>query len=667
MKKPVIIATAALPYANGDIHIGHLVEYLQADFWTRFQRLRGNECLFFCADDTHGTPIMIRARRDGITPEELIAESRKQHMADFADFEIAFDNYSSTHSEINRELSSFLFKQMNDNGHIITRSVEQNYCLNDKMFLPDRFVKGICPNCGSEDQYSDGCEKCNASYAPSDLVDPYCILCNTTPVTRTSEHLFFRLNDFKDFLREWLPEHTTREVSNQLLEWFGDDLKDWDISRDEPYFGFEIPGHPGKYFYVWLDAPVGYMASAKEWCAENNRSFEKLWNSPANRLYHFIGKDIARFHCLFWPAILQDAGFKTPDRVFVHGFLTVNGEKMSKSKGTFISARTYLNHIDPMYLRFYYACKLNASSDDIDLSFADFTARVNSDFFGKITNLASRGIQMLNRHFDGRTGKMDEEGRKLAEKTRAESEKIAGLFENRDFGKGLVRIRDLADEANRYFDRSAPWKTVKTQPESAHAVLSSILNVFRILAVYLKPILPKYVEKVENLLNEKPYSWESSTKFLDEGHSVNNYEYLASPLEDSKLEKIMEETKSAPESSPAKHNNANANDEITIDDFSKIDLRAAVVIEASAIEGADKLLRLQLDLGDHQREVMAGIKASYNPEDLKGRMVICVANLKPRKMKFGVSQGMVLAAGSGGKEIFLLSPDSGAKPGDRVS
>ena len=661
-----IVATAALPYANGDIHIGHLVEYLQADFWTRFQRLRGHECLYFCADDTHGTPVMIKARQDGTTPEELIEKSLKEHRRDFADFQVGFDNYFSTHSDINRDFCAFLFSKMEENGHIDARPVEQNYCETDRMFLPDRFVKGTCPNCGAADQYSDGCEKCSATYSPADLADAYCTICGSTPVTKSSDHLFFKLNDFKSFLRDWLPEHTPRDTANKLMEWFGEDLKDWDISRDAPYFGFEIPGHEGKYFYVWLDAPVGYMASARDWCNRHNRAFDDLWNASDGELYHFIGKDIVRFHCLFWPAILHNAGVKTPDHVFVHGFLTVNGEKMSKSKGTFVSARTYLNHLDPMYLRFYYACKLNSSAEDIDLSFEDFVSRVNSDLFGKITNLASRGAQMLKKRIDGRVGTMDAKGRALVEKAQSGADTIAGHFEDRNFGKGLVEIRDIADEANRYFDEAQPWVTIKTDPEATRAVLSTTLNVFRILAVYLKPILPAYVANVEKLLREEPYTWDTAQTVLPAGHEIDDYEYLASQIDYKEIERIMEETKSSGGPAPADSGDETAGI-ITIDDFAKIDMRVAEIVEAEDVEGADKLLKLKLNLGAEQKTVFAGIKKAYKPEDLRGRPAVCVTNLKPRKMKFGVSEGMILAAVGDDGRLALITPDPGAKPGDRIS
>lgn len=540
-QKRKILVTSALPYANGEIHIGHLVEYLQTDFWCRFQRLRGNDCLYVCADDTHGTPVMIRAQQDGTTPEALIEQSLARHTKDFADCEIYFDNYYTTHSDENREFCYDLYNSMLSKGHISVRPVEQNYCPKDQMFLPDRYVKGTCPECGAPDQYGDSCDKCGAAYSSADLMEPYCTVCGGKPTTKSSEHVFFKLNDFKEFLSEWLPLHVPGDTANKLMEWFSEDLRDWDISRDAPYFGFEIPGHDGKYFYVWVDAPIGYMASTKEWCTRNGQEFDDWWNSPDVELYHFIGKDIVRFHCLFWPAILHNGGYKTPDQVFVHGFLTVNGEKMSKSKGTFINARTYLNHLDPMYLRYYYASKLNSSAEDIDLSFSDFVARVNSDLMGKITNLASRGAQMLNKSLDGTIGKLDSQGQSLVQMAVSKSEIIATHYENRDFGKGITEIRAIADEANRYFDEAQPWIGIKSDPESVRPVLSAVLNVFRIIAVYLKPILPRYVEQVEAIFNEQAYTWDSAQSILED-HKIAQYTYLATKVEMASLEAIVKES-----------------------------------------------------------------------------------------------------------------------------
>lgn len=667
--KRKIVVTSALPYANGDIHIGHLVEYLQTDFWVRFQKMRGNECVYICADDTHGTPIMIRAMKEKISPEALIARSHKEHIRDFSDFEIEFDNYSSTNSPINKHYSEHLFAAMEANGHIAVRNISQNYCETDKMFLPDRFVKGTCPNCGAEEQYGDSCDKCGATYASADLITPHCVICGSAPVRRDSEHVFFKLNNFKEYLRNWVPKHTAADVANKLLEWFDEDLRDWDISRDAPYFGFEIPGYPGKYFYVWVDAPIGYITSLHEWCNNKGKSIDDYWKNPDTELYHFIGKDIVRFHALFWPAILHNAGFKTPNQIFVHGFLTVNNEKMSKSKGTFISARTYLNHLDPMYLRFYYACKLNSSSGDVDLSFDDFTSRVNSDLLGKITNLASRGAQMLSRKLDGKIGKAGEKGRKLIEEAQSRSEIIAKHMEARDFVKAMIEIRDIADRANRYFDAEEPWHTIKTDPEKTREVLSAILNTFRILAVYLKPILPRYADKAAKLFKETSYSWQDSQTVLED-REISEYEYLASKIEQDQVNKIIDETKK--ELSMTADNaqtgavEAEQPKYITIDDFARVDMRVGEIVSAEDIEGADKLLSLKVNIGEETRNVIAGIKLAYKPEDLIGRRVIIVVNLQPRKMKFGTSEGMILAAGTGGKDLYLLSPDEGTKPGQQV-
>lgn len=536
-----IIATSALPYANGSIHVGHLVEYLQTDFWTRFQKMRGHQCLYICADDTHGTPIMIRARKEGITPEELIAKSYEEHLSDFKEFQISFDNYSSTNSPVNKELCSEIFGQMEANGHITTKSIKQSYCEHDKMFLPDRFVKGTCPKCGAEDQYGDSCDKCGATYSPVEMKNAYCAICENTPVEKDSDHVFFKLNDFKDFLSEWVPNHTQAEVANKLKEWLDDELRDWDISRDAPYFGFEIPGYPEKYFYVWVDAPVGYMTSTKEWCEKSGINFKEFWNDEKTEIHHFIGKDIVYFHTLFWPSMLKTAGYKTPSKVAVHGFLTVNGEKMSKSKGTFISARTYLNHLDPVFLRYYYACKLRGI-EDIDLNLEDFATRVNSDLVGKITNLGSRGAQMLNKKIDGRMSQPDAEGLKILKLAQEKSETIAELYENLNFSKAITEIREIADLANKYFDEKAPWKLIKEDVEGTREILTSILNIFRCLAIYLKPILPEYTAKVEALFNEDAYDWGSLQETLAD-RSINAYEHLAKRVDAKGIEAMIAESK----------------------------------------------------------------------------------------------------------------------------
>jgi methionyl-tRNA synthetase len=662
--------------------MGHLVEYLQTDFWVRFQKMRGHACLYVCADDTHGTPIMVRARAEGITPEELIARSLAQHTKDFSDFEIRFDHYYSTNSEENRAFSCDIYKAMQKSGAVTARSVPQLYCEKDAMFLPDRFVKGVCPKCGKDGQYGDSCDACGQTYAAEELKDARCTICGQPPVTRDSEHLFFELEPFRDFLKAWIPAHTAPDVANKLLEWFNEPLRGWCISRDAPYFGFEIPGHPGKFFYVWMDAPIGYMASLKKWCTDHHESFDAWWQSPEAELYHFIGKDIVRFHCLFWPAMLNTAGYKTPDQVFVHGFLTVNGEKMSKSKGTFIKARTYLECLNPQDLRFYYACKLNGTTDDMDLNLGDFVNRVNSDLVGKITNLASRGAQMLHKSLGGVTGAMDPEGRALCEKAQGWAQSIAAHYEARDFSKVMVEVRDLADQANQYFDSKAPWALVKSDPEAARSVMTSVLNVFRVLAIYMQPVLPSYATKVARLFNETDYVWSDVTKII-ENAPIRSYEYLATRVEQAAVEKLLEASRSpvkreampapvkapapaqAPE--PAATTGEAAKGIIDYDTFAKADLRVGKVVSAERVEGADKLLKILLDIGeDKPRQVFAGIRKFYDPDALVGRQVVMVANLAPRKMRFGMSEGMILAAGNPDGALFVVSPDAGAAPGATV-
>lgn len=671
-----IVVTSALPYANGDIHIGHLVEYLQTDFWVRFQKMCGHECVYVCADDTHGTPIMIRARHEGITPEALIARSHALHVQDFNDFEVDFSHYGSTNCEENRLLSNHVFAKMEAGGHITKRQIPQLYCEHDSMFLPDRFVRGGCPACNATEQYGDSCDICSATYAAEELQAPACVICGRPPVTRNSEHLFFELDHFRDYLRQWIPGHTSKDVANKLLEWFGEALRAWDISRDAPYFGFEIPGHPGKFFYVWVDAPIGYMASLEKWCQQHGEQFDDWWNNPKAELYHFIGKDIVRFHCLFWPAMLHCSGFKGPDQVFVHGFLTVNGEKMSKSKGTFISARTFLDHIEAQYLRFYYACKLNGTTDDIDLSFDDFINRVNSDLIGKITNLASRGAQMLHKSLDGRAGVMDTAGAALLVHAQSRADAIAKAYEQRDFSKAMTEIREIADRTNQYFDSQAPWTLVKHDPEATRAVLTSTLNIFRLLTIYLKPVLPGFAAKVETLFDEAPYQWaDTQTRF--ENRPVARYTYLAKRIERKQIDLMIDASKVADKPAPAAaaparpakaSTPAPTPEVIQIDTFAKVDLRVAKVLTAETVEGSDKLLRLTLDLGDDKpRQVFSGIRQAYAPETLVGRSVVMVANLAPRKMRFGVSEGMVLAASNPDGSLALVVPDPGALPGASVA
>lgn len=541
MKSRTIITTSALPYANGSIHLGHLVEYLQTDFWVRFQKMRGHQCLYICADDAHGTAIMLRARKEKITSEELIAKSFKEHTQDFKDFGIEFDEYSTTHSPVNKDLVQEIFKSMQKGGHIDVRKIQQTYCEHDKIFLPDRFVKGVCPKCNAKDQYGDSCDQCGATYATTDLKEARCAVCGELSSKKESDHIFFKLNDFRNFLKEWIKDHTQEQIANKLGEWFDQDLRDWDISRDSPYFGFEIPSHPGKYFYVWVDAPVGYMSTTKIWCEKNNIDFKSFWNGEETEIYHFIGKDIIYFHSLFWPAMLKSAEYKTPNHIFAHGFLTVNGEKMSKSKGTFISARTYLDHLDPEYLRYYYACKLRGI-DDIDLSLDDFVSRVNSDLVGKITNLGSRSAQLLNKKLDSMLSEPCEEGRELIKKVQAQADEVARLYENLEFLKALTLIRDMADEANRYFDLKAPWKIIKEDEEGVKRILTTVLNIFRVLSVYLTPILPSYSKKVSDLFGEQSFLWDSSQNLIT-FKKIQPYEHLITRIDNKSVEAIVEASK----------------------------------------------------------------------------------------------------------------------------
>ena len=677
MEKRRIVVTSALPYANGDIHIGHLVEYLQTDFWVRFQRMRGNDVCYVCADDTHGTPIMIRARKEGRTPEELVAEMRGRHVRDFADFQMSFDNYYTTNSPENKAFCEDIYAKLEAGGALLHEKVAQLWCPSCGMFLPDRFVKGTCPNCGAPEQYGDSCERCGVTYSPSDLKDAHCATCGSRDLeTRETEHILFDLAKFKDYLREWLPEHTQADVANKLREWFGEDQKllPWDVSRDAPYFGFEIPGHPGKYFYVWLDAPVGYLASLKNWCGKNGQEFDAWWGDPATERYHFIGKDIVRFHCLFWPAMLHAAGYQGPTKVFVHGFLTVNGEKMSKSRGTFVSARTYLDHLDPAFLRYYYACKINNTTDDIDLNLDDFAQRVNSDLVGKITNLASRGAQMLGKRLDGRLGRLDAEGRALVDAARSRAGAVAALYEARKFSQVPVEVCKIADSANEYFDRHAPWKTIKTDPEATRPALTAVLNLFRVLAIYLSPILPAYAGKAAKLFGESAWSWDSLGETLED-RPIGAYEYLAQRVEADAIAAMVEaskpaETAPAPAPAPAPAAPAAAvplKAGIAFAAFDACDLRVGKVESCTAVPKSKKLVRFELDCGPlGHRTVFSGIRSAYpDPSVLDGKQVVFVANLAPREMKgVGVSEGMVLTAGDPATGLAVLTTLAPVNPGD---
>jgi len=662
-----IVVTSALPYANAPIHIGHLVGYLQTDIWVRFQKMCGNQCFYFWADDTHGTPIMISARKQGIKPEELIERMQKEHKTDFENFFIEFDNYYSTHSSENQKFSEQIFNALNKAGSIAKRNVEQAYCESCKMFLPDRYIRGTCPKCKADDQYGDSCEVCGTTYQPTDLINPGCSTCGGKPVRKTSEHYFFKLADFEQPLRRLIENgYTQKSVANKLEEWFSTGLKDWDISRDGPYFGFKIPGEENKYFYVWLDAPIGYMASAKNYCDKNGLDFNKVWNSPEYELYHFIGKDIMYFHALFWPAMLIGSGFKTANKLFIHGFLTVNGEKMSKSRGTSIRAGTYLKYLNPEYLRYYYASKLAGGIEDIDLSIEDFVNRTNSDLVGKFANLASRSGPMLTKQFNSQLGRLDQQGRDLINQLIAAKDEVIKNYENLNFAAAVRTITALADLANKYVEQNQPWAMVKTDLEKTLTILTATINAVRIITIYLKPILPKFAEKIEKFLNVGKLSFADVDKLL-ENHKINTFERLIDRVEKEKVDAMIEESKESQASQPAPVTLGEPiAPECTIEDFAKIDLRIAKVIKAEAVAGADKLLYLKLDMGGVEKNVFAGIAQAYKPQDLTGKIVICLVNLKPRKMKFGLSEGMILAAGAGGKDIFMLTADVGVVPGQRI-
>lgn len=680
-EKRKIIMTCALPYANGPIHLGHMLEHIEADIFSRFQKMQGHECFFFCADDTHGTPIMIKARELGIKPEDYIKQSFEDHTKDFKDFSIQFDHYSSTHSEENKKLSEIFYTELKKNNHIHKKSIEQLYCDHDKMFLPDRFVKGTCPKCSSPNQYGDACDVCGATYSPQDLKNPGCSLCGTPPVKKSSDHIFFKLNDFKKYLTEWLPQHTVPEVSKKMMEWFNEDLRDWDISRDEPYFGFQIPGEDKKYFYVWVDAPMGYLSSADQYFKKNGRNLSEFWGKDSTaECYHFIGKDIVYFHTLFWPALLKGAGFRSPTKIFVHGHVMVNGEKMSKSKGTFINARTYLKHLDPQFLRYYYATKINGSVDDLDLNLDDFTSRVNSDLVGKIVNLGSRGAQMLTKKMDGKMSVCDDVGLDLLKTLKSSAKQIEDFYNARDFSKATTLIRELAEKTNKYFDDKAPWKTLESNPEETKKVVTTTLNAFRLLTIYLKPVLPMMATQVSSLFDENEYQWSDLSKTLT-NHKINDYVHLVQRVDTEKVKAMVDEEKAAFEKSqknkPAAvtaapvsvinaQPTAESNGYITIEDFNKVDLRIAEVLEASEIAESDKLLKLKVSVGSEVKQIISGIKLAYNPEKLVGRKILVCFNLAPRKMKFGLSEGMVLCAGEGGSDLFVLSPDDGAKSGQKV-
>ncbi|WP_072016804.1 methionine--tRNA ligase [Erwinia oleae] len=669
-----ILVTCALPYANGPIHLGHMLEHIQADIWVRYQRMRGNQVYFICADDAHGTPIMLKAQQSGIAPEQMIAEMSQEHQTDFAGFNISYDNYHSTHSDENRELSGLIYTRLKENGFIKNRTISQLYDPEKGMFLPDRFVKGTCPKCKSADQYGDNCEVCGATYSPTELIEPKSVVSGATPVMRESEHFFFDLPAFSDMLQAWTRSGALQEqVANKMQEWFESGLQQWDISRDAPYFGFEIPNAPGKYFYVWLDAPIGYMGSFKNLCDKRGDiDFDAFWQKDSDAdLYHFIGKDIVYFHSLFWPAMLEGSNFRKPTNLFVHGYVTVNGAKMSKSRGTFIKASTWLNHLDADSLRYYYAAKLSSRIDDIDLNLEDFVQRVNADIVNKVVNLASRNAGFITKRFDGKLSA------ELADPAlyKTFTDAAAGIGEawsNREFSRAVREIMALADVANRYVDEQAPWVVAKQEGRDAdlQAICTMGINLFRVLMTWLKPVLPSLSERAEAFLNQ-PLSWDEIEQPLL-NHTLSPFKALYNRIEMDKVNALVATSKedAAAANKPALTGplaDDPIQETITFDDFAKVDMRIALIQNATFVDGSDKLLKLTLDLGGETRQVFSGIRSAYpDPAVLIGRHTVMVANLAPRKMRFGLSEGMVMAAGPGGKDIFLLSPDSGAQPGMQV-
>ena len=681
MNQRKILVTSALPYANGDIHLGHLMEAIQTDIWVRLQKLRGHDCVWVCADDAHGTAIMLSAEAQGITPQQLIDQVNQQHQKDFADFFIGYDNFYTTHSEENRHFSESMYKAMDANGHIKRRAIKQLFDPEKNLFLADRYIVGTCPKCKTEDQYGDNCEACGSTYNPSELINPRSAISGAVPVEKESEHFFFDLPAFKDMLQQWTRSGALQDqVANKLSEWLDEELQQWDISRDAPYFGFEIPGAPGKYFYVWVDAPIGYMASFKNYCDREGVDFDSYWQTDSDaELYHFIGKDIINFHTLFWPAVLTSSGYRTPTAVFAHGFLTVDGTKMSKSRGTFVNARTYLDHLNPEYLRYYLAAKLSAGIDDLDLNLEDFALRVNSDLVGKVVNIASRCAGFINKGFEGRLAEQPD-NLELLQGIQSIKAEVTAHFESREYGKAIRLIMAQADRANQYINDKEPWVIAKTDKQSAElqAICSTGINAFRLLLCYLKPVLPAMTEKAEAFLNVEPLQWDDVDHLLT-GHRLNKFQPLITRVETDKIQAMIDATQkayAAQQENVASKAAAAATGfepEIGFDDFAKIDLRVARILEAEHVEGADKLLTLKLDLGPDQngdpitRQVFSGIKLAYQPAELVGKLTVVVANLQPRKMKFGLSEGMILAAGPGGKEIWLIAPDAGAEPGLRVT
>jgi len=655
----------ALPYANGPLHLGHIVEAIQTDIWVRFQKLRGHQCYFICAADAHGTPIMIKARELDIAPAALAEKYREEDFNDYQDFNIGLDNFYTTDSQENYELASTIYKRLKAKGDIVAKEITQAYDETQDMFLPDRFIKGECPHCHTKDQYGDNCEACGKTYDSNELINPISILSGKKPIQKKTTHFFFTLANYEDYLRTWVnEEHLQPEVANKLKEWFETGLKSWDITRDAPYFGFEIPDAPGKYFYVWLDAPIGYMASFKQYCDSQHLNFDDYWSPDSQaELYHFIGKDITYFHGLFWPAMLHGADFRTPSAVFTHGYLTVDGKKMSKSRGTFIKARTYLNHFTPTYFRYYMAAKLTSHVEDIDLNLVDFTQRINADLIGKLVNIASRCAGFINKKFDNKlAGKLENE--ELYNAFVARHEVIAAAYENRDFNKAVRLIMELADKANQYIDEKKPWVLAKaeTQMENVQLVCTMGLNLYKLLITYLKPVVPELAKKSEIFLGQGEFNWSSLDKPML-SVNIEKFKPLLQRIDMEKIEQMLEESQQVEEKPKTILDDYPIKPEISIDDFSKIDLRIAKIIKAEHVEGADKLIQLTLDIGGGTKQVFAGIKTAYKPEELAGKMTVMVANLAPRKMRFGVSEGMVLAAGPGGKDLWILNPEEGAQPG----
>ncbi|EPJ49030.1 MAG: methionyl-tRNA synthetase [Osedax symbiont Rs1] len=672
-----ILVTSALPYANGAIHLGHMLEHIQTDIWVRFQKQRGHTCTYVCADDAHGTPIMLKADQLGITPQALIDQSSAEHQRDFKAFMIGFDNYYTTHSDENRDFSAMIYTKLRDAGHIAEKIITQAYDPEKEMFLSDRFVKGDCPKCAAKDQYGDNCESCGATYNPMELKNAYSAISGAKPIEKDSKHYFFKLGNFENFLRDWVENHVQTEMKNKLNEWFEAGLQNWDISRDAPYWGFEIPDAPGKYFYVWLDAPVGYMASFKNWCDRHAVDFDEYWNKDSKtELYHFIGKDIAYFHSLFWPAMLEGAGLRKPNGVFCHGFVTVDGKKMSKTRGTFIMAETYLNHLQPEYLRYYFAAKLSSGIDDIDFNFEDFRLRVNADLVNKVINIASRCAGFIHKKFAGQLSASLSEPA-LYQEAIDKSDLIAHYYENREYNKAMREIMAIADAANQYIDSAEPWVLAKKEgcEQAVQDCCSMGINLFRVICSYLAPVLPKIAEDVQAFLNLDDFAWDSIQSPLL-SHKINKFKPLMQRVDEEKVSAIIAETKLKLAEQAALTSQAETQktelqlepiaDTIEFADFAKIDLRVVQIINAEHVKGANKLLQLTLDLGGESRKVFAGIKSAYQPEDLIGKHTVMVANLATRTMKFGDSEGMVLAAGPGGEEIWILEPHSGAKPGMRV-